>query len=425
MTDPIEGDVSGEDAGTSFEVLIVGAGPAGTAAAITLARAGVNVAVIDKAKFPRDKTCGDGLTADALRILERLGLEPRSVATWQDADTCWIRSPSGNTTPFRMPRGRGLFMATAQRIDLDSALVDLAREAGASILDGHGLSTVTQNRHGVVAEVEGLGTVKANYVIGADGMWSPLRKALSGSNDSSTDADTGDKYLGEWHAFRQYFSNVSDAAATDLWIYFEADLVPGYFWSFPLPDGRANVGFGIQRTSETRTKDMKVLWKDLLDRPHIRELLGPDAIPEDTHRAWPIPARVERMVPSDGRALFVGDALGACDVMSGEGIAQALATGIAAAQAILDHSTPTEVANAYDKAATHELLADHRMSSLLVSGLSSERGANMAIAIASYNDWTRRNFARWLFEDYPRALIATPRRWKRGAVSKPGAYRDR
>ena len=114
-----------------------------------------------------------------------------------------------------------------------------------------------------------------------------------------------------------------------------------------------------------------------------------------------------------------------CDVMSGEGIAQALATGIAAAQAILDHSTPSEVANAYDKAATHELLADHRMSSLLVSGLSSERGANMAIAIASYNDWTRRNFARWLFEDYPRALIATPRRWKRGAVSKPGAYRDR
>ena len=407
------------------EVLIVGAGPAGSAAAITLARAGVDVALIDKSSFPRDKTCGDGLTTDALRILEDLGLDPSDVPTWKAGDTCWIRSPSGATTPFQMPSERGTFLATAQRLHLDDALVEMARSAGARICDGHRLISATQSSERVVAQVERIGTVTANYVIGADGMWSSLRKELTPSAGSGGGTSrNGDTYLGEWHAFRQYFSNVASAAATDLWIFFEADLVPGYFWSFPLPDGRANVGFGIQRTPETRTKDMKVLWKDLLDRPHIREVLGPDAIPEDTHKAWPIPARIDQMVTSTGRALFVGDAVGACDVMSGEGIAQALVTGIRAGESILDGADPTEVRRLYDKAARHELLADHRMSALLVRGLSSERGANLATAIAARNDWTRRNFARWLFEDYPRALIATPRRWRKGVISKPGAYRE-
>lgn len=407
------------------EVLVVGAGPAGTAAAITLARAGVGVMIIDKAKFPRDKTCGDGLTADALRILEELGLRPEKIPSWRAADTCWIRSPGGRTTPFLMPKGRGTFIATAQRLDLDAELLDIARLSGAEVMDGHGLMDATDDGDVVSVRVDGLGTIRANYVIGADGMWSPLRKALTdgAATDRSGDPQE-DRNLGEWHAFRQYFSNVAEPAATDLWIFFEPDLVPGYFWSFPLPDGRANVGFGIQRKPGVRTKDMKVLWKDLLDRPHIREILGPDAIGEDTHKAWPIPARIDRVTTSIGRTLFTGDAAGACDVMSGEGIAQALITGIRAAEAIITGPDPDSVRTTYDRSAMHELLADHRMSSLLVRGLSSTRGADAAIAIASYNDWTRRNFARWLFEDYPRALIATPRRWRRGAISKPGAYRD-
>lgn len=433
------------------EVLVVGAGPAGAAAATTLARAGVGVMIVDKASFPRDKTCGDGLTADALRILEDLGLRPDDVASWRHADTCWIRSPSGRTTPFRMPTGRGSYMATAQRIDLDAALVELARAAGAEVLDGHALIEATDEGDSITARIEGIGTVRANYAIGADGMWSPLRKALGADGAPSTGRSSapptrkgtttvttatrtraqrsavnanGERNLGEWHAFRQYFSNVAEPAATDLWIFFEPDLVPGYFWSFPLPGDRANVGFGIQRKPGVRTKDMKVLWQDLLERPHIREVLGHGAVGEDTHKAWPIPARIDRITTSAGRALFTGDAVAACDVMSGEGIAQALITGVRAAEAIIEGRGPDDVRRIYDRSAMHELLADHRMSSLLVRGLSTVRGANAAIAIASYNDWTRRNFARWLFEDYPRALIATPRRWRRGVISKPGAYRD-
>lgn len=399
----------------STEVIIVGAGPAGTAAAITLARAGRDVLLIDKAVFPRDKFCGDGLTTGALRHLESLGLTPSMVPSWTEAANCWIRSPKGITTKFELQRTDGQYLAIAPRFDLDAALVDLAKATGVKVCDGHALAGIKESSDGATVEIHGLGTYRASWVIGADGMWSPLRKML-GLNIA--------KYRGEWHAFRQYASNVSDFAAQEMYIGFEPDLVPGYFWSFPLGNNRANIGFGIHRASGIPTKAMGPMWEDILARPHIQTLLGPDFELEGQHRAWPIPARVDQLAATSQRTLFVGDAVAACDVMSGEGIAQALITGQRAAEAIIAGSEDNSVTKRYEKLLAQELLADHRMSSLLTRGLSTPASAHLAVSIAATNDWTRRNFARWLFEDYPRALIATPRRWRRGTLNKPGAYQN-
>src|SRR2546429_207498 len=186
----------------SADVAVVGGGPAGAAAAITLARAGHDVVLVDRARFPRDKCCGDGLTAGALRVA-------------------------------------------------------------------------------------GVGAVRCRYAMGAGGMWSPRRRALGGSTRGC---------VGGWHAFGQYFRGVSGAAAHELFVWFEADLLPGYAWSFPLPDGRANVGFVIQRSAGIPVRAMKDLWSDLLARPHVRDALGPDAEAEAPHRAWPNPARVDNVM---------------------------------------------------------------------------------------------------------------------------------
>jgi flavin-dependent dehydrogenase len=202
-------------------------------------------------------------------------------------------------------------------------------------------------------------------------------------------------------------------SAGDLFVSFEADLLPGYFWSFPLPDGRANVGFGVERGGKVPIPTMKALWADLLARPHVREVLGPDAMLEGSHRAWPIPARVDSMVQATGRTLFTGDAAAACDLMTGEGIGQALLTGVRAAECVRDAGARGDAAGAYATAVGRELVADHRMSALLVRALRHRKGARAALAVAGASDWTRANFARWLFEDYPRALLATPRRWHR------------
>jgi geranylgeranyl reductase family protein len=400
----------------SPDVAVIGGGPAGTAAAIMLARAGHDVTVIDRATFPRDKICGDGLTTSALRLLEQLGLDPGAVASWQRVDDVVVRGPAGYEATFPMPRGRGTYAAVARRADLDAALVDLARSAGAKVLDGHACRGVVERADGVTLQVDGLGEMTAAYAVAADGMWSPTRKHLGLATPG---------YRGEWHAFRQYFSGVGPRAARDLFVWFEPDLLPGYAWSFPLPGGVANVGFGIVRGGRVeRIQDMAAIWRDLLGRPHIRSVLGTEAWPESPHRAWPIPARIDRAVLASRRTLFAGDAAAATDALTGEGIAQALVTGVLAAEAIgATPGSPDSVTATYRDGVRRALVADHRMSMLLTNAVRHRKSVRAGLRLAGATAWTRRNFARWLFEDYPRAVVATPRRWRRGTFTGPGAYR--
>jgi menaquinone-9 beta-reductase len=401
------------------DVVVVGAGPAGAAAAIWLARAGVSVMLVDKATFPRDKCCGDGLTTLALRELEALGLDPTSVPSWHVVDAAWLRSPSGREVCVPLPSKQGMFAAITPRRELDAALVDLARAAGADVRDGHGLASITTGADDIVTlDIDGLGAVHAQFVIAADGMWSPTRKLLGL-------AEVG--YLGEWHAFRQYARNVTGPARDRLYVWFEPDLLPGYMWSFPLPDGRVNIGFGIQRDGVRKVQDMKDHWTELLTRPHVIAALGQGFELEERHTAWPIPAGIDHAALSSGRVLFVGDAARASDTMTGEGIGQAVLTGRLAAEAIIGTGAlqPDVVRARYETDVRRHLVADHRMSALLTRALAHPRAARGAIRLIGVNGWTRRNFARWMFEDEPRALALTPSRWHRRMLRRPGAYRHR
>ena len=397
------------------DVVVVGAGPAGATAAITLARAGRSVLVLDKATFPRDKCCGDGLTTLALRELEVLGLDPATVANWQTVDAAWMRSPSGREVCLPLPRN-GIFAATAPRRELDAALVRMAVDVGARVCESHALTAIHELADTVELEAAGLGAVRTRYVIAADGMWSPTRKMLGL-------AEPG--YLGEWSAFRQYAHSVTGPARDRLYVWFEPDLLPGYMWSFPLPGGRVNLGFGVQRDGTRSGGDMKALWVELLQRPHIVEALGADVQLEDRHTAWPIPAGVDRAVLSSSRTMFVGDAARVTDVMTGEGIGQAVLTGRLAAEAVLAAGAlePSVATARYEADVRHHLFADHRISALLTKVLAHPRGIAGAVRLVDTNDWTRRHFARWMFEDEPRAVIVTPSRWHRSFLRRPGAYR--
>ncbi len=409
----------GADTATVYDVVVVGAGPAGTAAAIELRRAGRSVLVIDKATFPRDKCCGDGLTTLALRELEALGLHPDDVDDWYDVGAAWLRAPSGREVSLPLPAARG-YAAVAPRLTLDNALVDAARRRGADVLDGHGFRSldVGDPSH-IDVDVDGAGLVRCRYLIAADGMWSPVRKSLGANVDG---------YRGEWHAFRQYARNVTGPAADRLTVWFEADLLPGYAWSFPLPGNRANIGFGVLRDGDRKVQDMADLWRDLLQRPHVVEALGPDVELEGRHTSWPIPARIDELSLAVGRVLFIGDAAAATDVMTGEGIGQALLTGRLAARAAVTGGAlqPDVVAARYERDVEHHLFADHRMSKRLGRVLAHRRGTDGALAVvASSGEWGRRNFGRWMFEDEPRAIATSPRRWHRGFLARPGAYADR
>jgi len=385
------------------DVVVVGAGPAGTAAAITAAERGLSVVCVDKAHFPRDKTCGDGLTAHALRLLEQLGVSAGELAATEPAfvrETVLV-SPSGRRARLPIPTD-GAHAAVVRRRMLDAALVDVARRRGVDLREGRAIEALKQDDEAVQLTLADGTVLDASFVIAADGQWSTARRALEPG--SARD-------LGEWHAARQYFDGVDDDR---LWVIFDRDLLPGYAWVFPLPGGRANVGYGVLRSDGRSGRQLKDLWPDLLARPLMREVLGPRARPCDTVRAWPIPTHYDPARLAHGRVLFAGDAAGVVDPMTGEGIAQAIETGMLAAEAI---ATGADYRRLVHRALGRDLRCAHFLQKILRRPL----GAQAAIGVADLTPWTRRNFARWMWEDYPRALLATPDRWRHGAFTAPGA----
>jgi flavin-dependent dehydrogenase len=219
---------------------------------------------------------------------------------------------------------------------------------------------------------------------------------------------------------RQYYRHVGDPR---LWVIFERDLLPGYAWVFPLPGGRANVGFGVLRGAGHDGHRLAALWPELLTRDPMRAALGPRAEPEGRHRAWPIPSVYASDRLTDGRVLYAGDAAGVVDPMTGEGIAQAIESGALAAEAVAGGGAPAAIAGRYRRAVDAALGRDLRFAAALSRVLRSPIGATAAIRVAGATPWTRRHFARWMFEDYPRAVVFTPDRWRPPLFTPAGAYR--
>jgi geranylgeranyl reductase family protein len=407
-------DEEGVEAMTRVHLLVVGAGPAGASAALTARARGLDVLVVDKAVFPRDKTCGDGLTASALRLLERLGVDAPALPGYERVHETVLVSPSGRQVDLPLP-GVGDHSAVVPRAELDAALVRRVRAGGVKVRDGTPLTGLYEHDDTMRAELGDGMNVEADFVIAADGHWSAVRRL----RDASDEHDRG-----TWHAVRQYFRGVADRRQ---WVLFERDLLPGYAWVFPLAGGRANVGYGVLRADRSGTgrsgKDLAALWRDVIERPDVRAALGPTAEPEGPHRAWPIPASYDATHLADGRVLYAGDAARVVDPMTGEGIAQALETGALAVKAMVHGREPAAVGARYRHTVDRSIGRDLRFAAALQRVLRSPLGARAAIRAADLTPWTRRNFARWMFEDYPRAIVLTPDRWHAGMFAGPGAYR--
>jgi menaquinone-9 beta-reductase len=400
----------------SVEVLVVGAGPAGTAAAIEARRLGLDVLVVDKARFPRDKTCGDGLTTGALRGLEALGLDVRKLPSYASVTETVLVSPSGREVLLPLPSD-GEYAGVVPRAELDAALVDCARDDGITVREGVGVHNVVVEDDTVAVDLDDGTAVRAQWVIAADGHYSPVRRMIDvdGSRASTSE-------LGTWHAFRQYFRGVDDGR---MWVLFDPELLPGYAWVFPVGGGRANVGFGVLRDTRNGARAGKQLaaqWREVVNGSKVRDILGPRAEADGAHRAWPIPASFDAARLAHGRVLFAGDAANVVDPMTGEGIAQALDTGVLAAQAIESRANPEGVTTRYRRDVERGLGTDLWFARTLQHLLRSPFGARATIRAAGLTPWTRRNFARWMFEDYPRAALLTPQRWRRGMFTAAGAY---
>jgi geranylgeranyl reductase family protein len=305
-----------------MRVLVVGAGPAGAAAAIVLARGGAAVRLLERSAWPRAKTCGDGISPDGVRIAGELGIDlgdrlPLTAGTMSAPSRVAITSGWPATTPWG---------AIVERSDFDDRLVRAAVAAGA----------VFEPRTTVTELVPAAGGVAAGARIAGG---PELRAAADAVllAEGATGGLAGKLGLGPHRsrlvALRGYIRSERDLDPA-FGLHFDPAVVPGYAWIFPVSRRYANVGILVDERF-SRSHDLRgVLDAWLRDSPFARDALGPRPSVEKLAGGVIPTGRRRRTL---GAVFALGDAAGVADPFSAEGIAQAMTTGRAAAQALLAH----------------------------------------------------------------------------------------
>jgi geranylgeranyl reductase family protein len=331
---------------------IVGAGPAGAAAALSVLalRPDADVLLLDAAAFPRDKTCGDGISAHVLELLDRLGVPADS---WAGPPVRGMRltSPGGRVVARRCARPNRVI----PRAVFDARLVAAATAAGARLVQ-HRVRGLRVLADRVVLDDRW----SARVVIGADGANSTVRRLLGAPRSPQSSVAV---------AVRGYAPTVLDPDA--LVIEFARGRRPAYAWSFPLGEGTSNVGFGVfdHRGGGSR--------KDLL--AELARLLPGHPPDPATVRGHRLPLSTGPRWHPDGRVLLAGDAAALVNPLTGEGIYDAVASGALAGRAALRGPD----AGAAHRAAMHVTFGRHHRHTALLARLVPRPGFLEAAVVAA------------------------------------------
>ena len=323
-------EVARQRPGAHHDVVVVGAGPSGSAAAAWCARAGHSVLVIDSAEFPRDKACGDGLTPRAVSELQRLGL-----SDWLDGR---IRHHglrlAGFGASVEVPWPGPSFPAVSSaipRTELDDRIRKVAEESGAAMLLGCKCVAAVQDSAGRVTEVvlaDGR-RVGCRTLIVADGARSPLGRVLGRTWHQDTVYGVAARgYLASPRADEPWISSDLELRATT------GEVLPGYGWIFPLGNGEVNIGVGALATAKRPA--------DIALRPLIKHYT--DLKRESWGFSGPPRAIASALLPMGGAVsgvagpnwMLVGDAACCVNPLNGEGIDYGLETGRLAAESLAE-----------------------------------------------------------------------------------------
>lgn len=310
-----------------WDAVVVGAGPAGSIAALVLARGGARVALVDKASFPRDKACGDLIGPRGVQVLAELGVHVPDAG--QGADLLAI-GPSGRAC--RLPAFPGHTYAghgvVVPRLAFDHALREAAITAGAAPVRAR-ITAVDASADGTVRTViasDGR-RLATDVVIGADGALSPVAR-LTGMLDPAAAL---------WgFAIRAY---LPAEVPLPLLVLLDASpwrIYPGYGWLFPGADGQANVGIGVGMGTSRRQVSLRDDLARFCAMLARRGDLGPGVRPGAVSGGW-LRMGGSGTPPAAANVLLAGDAAGLINPLQGEGIAPAMVSARLAAEAVLAH----------------------------------------------------------------------------------------
>ncbi len=313
--------------------MIVGAGPAGATAAFELGRAGLQVGLLDKATFPRDKTCGDALSVDVINQLSILS--PNLLSTFNGIESkassygVTIYSPDRShiDIPF-VHNGKKRCGYICTRLDFDNILVQQLKEfSNVQLFENCQVNDVESKDEKIQVQTN-QGIFTGKIIVGADGAHSIVSKKLASTKIDKKHYSAG---------LRIYYEGITDFHPDNfIELHFFRDILPGYLWIFPLPDNKANVGIGMLSSAVAKKKiNLKEVLQNLIStHPGLKGRFQ-NATPLETMKGYGLPLGSKKRTLSGRRFLLAGDAASLIDPFTGEGIANAIRSGRVAASHIL------------------------------------------------------------------------------------------
>jgi geranylgeranyl reductase family protein len=314
-----------------YDVIIVGGGPGGSTCATVLGKKGKKVLILEKEKFPRDKTCGDAISGKSMGVLRDLGLHTEVENSDHGVVTgLTFSSPKSEIVKIKFKnKDGGLDKSyTCRRMVYDNILFNNAKKHATAMEGMEATSLIVENGKVVGVKAKGKDAVeqefRAKLVVGADG------------SSSITCKHVGDHDIDPNHtciAYRAYYTGITGIDDT-IEIHFEKSIMPGYFWIFPLENGIANVGIGmVMKDMKDKNLNLQKSMEDIIAKNPLFKERFANAKLVSPIKAWRLPFGSKRRKGCADGIMLIGDALGLVDPFSGEGIGNAMLSGKLAAEA--------------------------------------------------------------------------------------------
>ncbi len=395
-----------------FDLIIIGAGPAGTSAALYAAPLGLKVLLLDKQTFPRDKICGDALSGKSMEILRDLDLaEEAQKLPGAHIHSVVFGSPKGVITDIPMKSASTDGIPTGlvvPRKIFDAFLFEKASQTSAKIITGFNVQDILEE-DGQVCGVNGIHQAdgrgeefRGKIVLGADGYQTLIarKKKLHDRNP--------DHWI---TAVRAYYKNVS-GLEHQIELHFVDEIIPGYFWLFPAGDGLANVGLGIvQSALQKRPFNLKKAMDNIIKSKSFAERFEQAEAVSKTE-GWNLPAASIRRKNFGNGFMLLGDAAGLIDPFTGEGIGNAMVSGKhaaeTAAKAVEAGRFDAGMLAEYDRKLWNHIGAEARTSTLLQKIGRNKMLLNMVINKAAGSAHVRETLSGMMANTIPRKKLANP-----------------
>ena len=347
------------------EIIVVGAGPSGSAAAIALSQKGHDVLLLDRMAFPRDKACGDGIPAGAIELLYSLGMEERiRAANFYSVDRLLLSSPHGHVLEANLNPGEkyGADSYVVPRLKFDALIQEHAVDSGAEFRQAQVKEPIIEDGRVVGVRAKTNGSVKeigAKVVIGADGVTSVVARGIRPDKHQ-------DKHRAV--ALRAYIEDIEELPK-EVEFYLYRSILPGYAWIFPIGEGQANIGLGMRLDKfRGRAQSLEEMLDVFLEMPQIRARLKNGGILQDV-AVWQLNFGSQDVRRAYDGALLIGDAAGLINPLTGGGIHNGLVSAKLASetisQAIRDDDTSLAGLRTFDEQCNNAMRYGMRRSYMM------------------------------------------------------------